>query len=164
MINLGYFIAVNQVLDIYTERSAGQNWQLMLPMLYNYPCITILEPMYYVRARANSHSRVPMSLENNIKKHQSYRDTIICTLKRMNMDNAERKKYIDAIKKKYDNLFLSIAVGYGDKTSAKRYYNQLIHTNRLSFKSLVLYNLFRSNLIGIFASAISKLNKLKKSI
>lgn len=42
---------------IYTEKNAGQNWQLLLPILYKYRCKTILEPLYTVVERASSHSR-----------------------------------------------------------------------------------------------------------
>ena len=34
--------------DIYTEKNAGQNWQLLVPILYRYRCKTILEPLFTV--------------------------------------------------------------------------------------------------------------------
>ena len=37
--------------DIYTEKNAGQNWQLLVPVLYRYRCKTILEPLFTVVER-----------------------------------------------------------------------------------------------------------------
>lgn len=42
--------------DIYTDKNAGQNWQLMLPILYKYRCYTIKKPLYNVVIRQSSHS------------------------------------------------------------------------------------------------------------
>ena len=43
--------------DIYSEKNAGQNWQLLVPILYRYRCKTILEPLFTVVERDASHSR-----------------------------------------------------------------------------------------------------------
>lgn len=44
-------------LDICTSRHAGQNLQLMLPILDGHQCVTLAEPLYYVTVRPDSHSR-----------------------------------------------------------------------------------------------------------
>ena len=43
--------------EIFTSKSAGQNYQLVLPMLYHYRCITIPEVLFSVVINPSSHSR-----------------------------------------------------------------------------------------------------------
>jgi len=89
--------------DIYTSKNAGQNWQLMLPLLYGRTCITIREHLYYILVRAASHSRGQYkSFEQIRDKFSAYENTIIATLSRMsNLPEAEKQSYITSIRKKY---------------------------------------------------------------
>lgn len=43
--------------EIATALNAGQNWQLLLPVLYSYRCITVKERLHTVVMRDDSHSR-----------------------------------------------------------------------------------------------------------
>lgn len=71
-------------LSIYTEKNAGQNWQLLLPVLYSYRCLTIKEILYTVLVRQSSHSRGQYSgYERMLVRYDSYRKTILATLDRM---------------------------------------------------------------------------------
>ncbi len=95
-------------LDIYTERNAGQNWQLMLPVLYSYRCLTINRIMYCVLIRRASHSRGQYSERKKYKKLiNSYRNTILSTLERMQaMPDDVRRDYINKINRLYDKKVL----------------------------------------------------------
>lgn len=44
-------------MDIYAPKGAGQNWQLLLPVLYGRSCVTVREPLYTVVLRQGSHCR-----------------------------------------------------------------------------------------------------------
>lgn len=44
-------------LDIFAPKGAGQNWQLLLPVLYGRSCATVMEPLYTVVLRNGSHCR-----------------------------------------------------------------------------------------------------------
>ena len=71
-------------LNIYTEKNAGQNWQLLLPILYHYRCKTILKPLYTVVARTDSYSRGQCSgYDSSVRKYKSFFNTQIETLKRI---------------------------------------------------------------------------------
>ncbi len=70
-------------LPIYTEKNAGQNWQLLLPVLYKHRCSTILEPLYSVVARTNSHSRISKSSKALKNQILSYKNTLLGTLDRI---------------------------------------------------------------------------------
>lgn len=70
--------------DIYAEKNAGQNWQLLLPVLYQYRCKTILEPLYTVVERNRSHSRGQYSAyEHLLQKNEAFVNAQIETLKRI---------------------------------------------------------------------------------
>ena len=81
--------------EIYVAKNAGQNWQLLLPVLYNYKCITLVDSYLNVLERADSHSRgmYADSFDRQMLRIQSYENTVVATLKQMQMDE-DRKKSI----------------------------------------------------------------------
>ena len=95
-------------LEIYTEKAAGQNWQLMLPVLYKYKCITVPEVKYSVLQRDASHSRGQYSSRKQINKRiNGYRNTILSTLERIKeMPDEERRAYNKKINRLYDKRIL----------------------------------------------------------
>lgn len=113
-------------LDIYTEKNAGQNWQLMLPLLYRYKCITITEPLYNVIERAASHSRGQyVGCEKELKKYTSYESTLTETLKRIKgMQKEQYQKYSDEIHKKYCHNKINITFKYESKAAFKEIYSE----------------------------------------
>ena len=99
---------VNPELEIYTEHDAGQNWQLMLPVLYKHRCVTVNRVMYSVMVRSASHSRGQYAARKQIKKRiNGYRNTIIATINRMHeMPEEERNYYINKINRLYDKKII----------------------------------------------------------
>lgn len=76
-------IALQETTDmsIYTSKDAGQNWQLMLPILYSFRCLTIKEVLYAVVERKVSHSRGQyQGYEKGLHKISVYEKTILSTL------------------------------------------------------------------------------------
>ncbi len=97
-------------LAIFTAKDAGQNWQLMLPILYKYRCVSIREVLYSVVERRTSHSRGQyQGYERSLQKFAVYEQTILETLYRINeMSSEERLGLIKEIKSKYKALRLLI--------------------------------------------------------
>ena len=95
-------------LEIYTEHDAGQNWQLMLPVLYSYRCVTVNRVMYSVLVRDSSHSRGQYSSRKRSNKRiNGYRNTILSTLRRINtMPAAEQRAYAKKINRLYNRKIL----------------------------------------------------------
>ena len=95
-------------LEIYTEHDAGQNWQLMLPVLYSHRCVTVNRVMYSVLVRDTSHSRGQYSSRKPINKRiNGYRRTILSTLQRIDeMPSVERRAYTKKINRLYDKRLL----------------------------------------------------------
>ncbi|MDD4321575.1 MAG: glycosyltransferase family 2 protein [Acidaminococcaceae bacterium] len=64
--------------EIYTEKNAGQNFQLYLPLLYRQKCLTIEKNLYNIVAHDDSHSR---NMTTNGCRQKIYYRTIKNTLK-----------------------------------------------------------------------------------
>ena len=98
--------------DIYTEKNAGQNWQLMLPVLYAYRCKTILEPLYTVVVRGESHSRGQyFGYDRTLVKYDAYVHTLIETVKRIKgISEGERSALLDRIRAQKGRWQFELAV------------------------------------------------------
>lgn len=114
-------------LDIYTDKNAGQNWQLMMPLLYNYKCYTIQEPLYNVVSRLASHSRGQyVGFDRQMAKIASYEQTIHETLKRIiGLPKKDIENYSSAITKKYCKERMYLAYKYRRKDDFKRLYAEV---------------------------------------
>ncbi len=153
-------------LDIYTEKNAGQNWQLMLPLLYHYTCVTIAEPLYNVIERATSHSRGQyVGCEQELKKYSSYENTLTETLKRIKgMQEEQYQKYSDEIHKKYCHIKINTTFKYESRAAFKEIYSEckrcgyLTPTLRLEYLIIQIPHLATS-LINIRSKIKSFFNK-----
>ena len=98
--------------DIYTEKNAGQNWQLMLPVLYAYRCKTILEPLYTVVVRGGSHSRGQyFGYDRTLVKYEAYVQTLLETVKRLKgIPEEERSACLDRIRSQKGRWQFELAV------------------------------------------------------
>lgn len=121
-------------MDIYTEKDAGQNWQLLLPILYQYRCRTILKPLYTVVARSNSHSRGQYNgYDSSVKKFNSYYNTQIETLKRIKSFPKDKvESYKTLFKVDYGWKLYNIALMEGTRENIRHSLN-LIRENSNGF-------------------------------
>lgn len=145
---------------IYTEKNAGQNWQLMLPILYHYRCSTILEPLFHVVQRVDSHSRGQFEgYENTMGRYLAYYNTIIATLDHiLDMDKEDHDNYQKKIHKKYLTILLNHCLCHFDKKNASIFYQSLVQKSiPISFKDRLKVQLLN---IGLLPAAI----KLKRLI
>lgn len=54
------------------EYEVGQNFQMLLPVLYHYPCHTIAEALYTVRVRPDSHSRRARTRQEEEQRYAAF--------------------------------------------------------------------------------------------
>lgn len=82
-------------LDICTSRHAGQNLQLLLPILCGHQCLTLDEPIYYVTERPTSHSRGQYQKPQELfDKSLAFESVLIGTLFKLNhMTDQDKLKY-----------------------------------------------------------------------
>lgn len=92
--------------EIYTNKDAGQNWQLMLPLLYNSKCLTIDEFMYNYLVRKDSHSRGQyVTMSQKCQRYIVYENTILNTIDNIvKMADTEKDKYKKQIRLKYRKI------------------------------------------------------------
>ena len=112
--------------EIYVDKPAGQNWQMMLPILYSYKCFTIKEPLYNILSHNDSHSRADRTIEDWINTWKVHENTIVGTLERMSqLTEKDREKQK---KKKKIRYILKITEFYkinGYYKEALNYYKKL---------------------------------------
>ncbi|MDD4781968.1 MAG: glycosyltransferase family A protein [Tissierellia bacterium] len=104
-----------------SNQYGGQNWQLLLPLLYKKKCYTIEEHLFNVLNRANSHSRGRFkSIEDQIKKYKEHRKILFETLDRIqNMSNIERQEYKRLIYIKYEKKLIYLLARKNKKEAVK---------------------------------------------
>lgn len=130
-------------LNIYTAKNAGQNWQILLPLLYRKQCRTIPNQLYSILARASSHSRGKYtSLEQLILKYEAYENSIINTLENMQIPQCEKIQYIDKIKHSYQVLRLSAYINFRHKSEALRLKKYILEYNgSINFRLAILFSI-----------------------
>ena len=150
-------------LPIYTEKNAGQNWQLMLPVLYRYRCSTILEPLYNVVYRLDSHSRGQyVGYEETVLKFKSYYKTIIATLEHIkNIEDCKLIYYKKEIDKSYNKLFFICSLSNCRKKESEIYYKSLIQLSvPIPFRDRIKYCFLKMGLLPF----VLKLRTLIKNV
>jgi len=126
----GKYMAKMEIIDmtipkrnIYTEKDAGQNWQIMLPLLYKRKCLVINQPLYSVVERKSSHSRTKGRIEFYLSRIQAYENTILETLKTMpEISEEDRENFQRLVKEKYINERFNIAVQNGNRKLINKFY------------------------------------------
>lgn len=114
--------------EIFSMRGAGQNWQILLPLLYQFKCLTLTESHFVIVERATSHSRQgERTMEDTLKKYRIHENTLIQTIMRMSFhDQSEKSHYLNVINRKYRITELRQAVNYKRKTEARESFHKLL--------------------------------------
>ena len=122
IVRMDAFLLVNPNKTIYVQKDAGQNWQMLLPIMYSYKCITLEESLFCVLERAASHSRgLYSTYEEQLKKISAYSNTILATLERISaMPHSEKLKYENEIIKKYKLQELELSVIFDKKDDERK--------------------------------------------
>mgnify|MGYP005765898419 CR=1 FL=1 len=76
-----YMLRSKAFFEIYPDGkipvyNVGQNFQMLLPILYRYPCPTIDTELYGVAVRKGSHSRRKLTYAETVEKYQEYENLI----------------------------------------------------------------------------------------
>lgn len=116
---------------IYTEKNAGQNFQLYLPILYKHQCLTIERYLYNIVAHDDSHSR---DIKTNADRQKIYYRTIKKTLEKIPMDNNYRKYLMI----KVESITSMNINSYNSKRSYRMYTKRAIK-GLLPYGLVVLY-------------------------
>lgn len=123
------FDAINPEREIYESRE-GQNWQLMLPMLYAYRAGYMDRAMFYFVQRKNSISHAA-SADKDKMLAQTRELINILTITVKGMKIPEEEKCLRLIEDKYDKVFLYLASVYKDRALLKKQYKKLKNKKQL---------------------------------
>ncbi len=148
-------------MPIFTAKAAGQNWQLMLPVLYHYRCSTILEPLYRVVWREGSHSREKNNFTQYVEKQQLYAQTILATLDRIeSISGKDKQRYGQMVRVKYANLLFEKALEVNSAMAISVFYPELKSLGCLSMRQRVKAFMFRCGLLRTAKYAKNVVRKL----
>ncbi len=160
LIRMSCFDLVCKNRDIYTEKKAGQNWQMLLPLLYSYKCRTIEEHLFSVLIRSESHSRIGKNNYSHLlEQSECYKRTIINTLDRIElMCDTEREQYKKKIEVKYLLQNYQNAVRFGNKTDARRLKKEISNAGgKVSLFSDISFRLTKSHFHSLALPLIKRI-------
>lgn len=154
------FDLINPSREIYPSRE-GQNWQLLLPMFYNFRSGYIDKPMFYFVFRQDSVSNVTQiqSVDRLINQKNEYEKILIETI--VSMKISEEATYISRVRIKYSKIRFRIYVEHKMKLQAKTEYMFLKKNGALNLKTRMLYLKTKNK---FFDSIVSFLVKVKRSL
>lgn len=122
MIRMEAFDKANPEREIYVEKKAGQNWQILLPALYNKKCKTLKESLFCILERTGSHCRADGdSFEKQLDRFACYDRTIITTLERMSISIEEKKAYLKKVARLSHQRDLLLAIRFRNRTNVWKF-------------------------------------------
>ena len=155
--------------DIYSEKNAGQNWQLLVPILYRYRCKTILEPLFTVVERTASHSRGQYSgYARDVVKKEAYLRTQRATLERIeDIPEDKRARYLKQLQALSDRRMLDMAIHRNNRAGALEWLRRCkdgMDKTEYRTKSICLHLPGGTRLLNAYKDLHHRLHLLKKSL
>ena len=144
---------------IYMEKNAGQNWQLLLPLLYSYQCISIPDVVLNVVQRVSSHSRGQYrGYEQTLLKYASYEHTITHTLMSIKgMDEVKCANYIRQVRLNYIHMKLYVAFKYKRRSDFNELYDMLCKNEELKQREVLMNLLFYVPGVRLFLQVVGRI-------
>lgn len=136
MIRTYDFDKVNPSRDIFEYRR-GQNWQLLMPILYKYDWSFLNVPLYNYVVYENSMSHIKETYEEKIIRNNEHKKVIIETLNRMVMPKNEKESLLFDIEGFYNKINMGYAYSVGNKVDYKKYFNICKKHNCVSYKDYI---------------------------
>lgn len=163
MIRVAMMRDVNPEMDIFASRE-GQNFQMLMPIYYQYPRIFVDECLYHYVVYAGSLSRRFDTLEKNILRADALLEIIWQTLDRMQMPDDEREKYKAAAQ--IDDLVKRYAYGmrFYDRAYSLQIFSRLEACGHISDIPLWQRMIVRCNVLFCLYTALDKTQKSIKSM
>lgn len=134
MIRLSSFDAVLPNREIFVTRKGGQNWQLLLPLAWSYPCWQMEDILTFYRVRANSHSRSANTLQKRLDYYDMCEESVLQTLARIPGTEA----YEVPVRCDYAMKRLTAARRAKNDEARRHLYRQLTAQPQLRQKKLLL--------------------------
>lgn len=111
------------------EGQCGQNWQLLLPIAYKYPCGFMDDVLYFYLERKASHSHFIDTLQKNYERAYQQYETLLQTLLAIDMDKNDKEKYTKLLLERYSKKYFSLAYQMGEPSFLKKEFANLKDLN-----------------------------------
>lgn len=138
MLRMEGFRKVNPEMDIYEARR-GQNWQLLLPVYYEYDRHYLDVPVYNYIIYEKSMSHGLKTYEDFMKRYEENGAIQSETIKRMLISEEEKAKYLHRIDMMTTRLYLYAAMGAHKKPEFKEQYKKLRKNGEITMKDRARY-------------------------
>jgi glycosyltransferase involved in cell wall biosynthesis len=158
LVRTAVFRDVNPKMSIYPGKR-GQNYQLLLPLIWKYKFGYIDKPLYHYIVYENSMSRGDTDYHKVELRCDGLQTIIIETLKRMNLPGADFNFYRDMTYDKYHIIKMKMAIKFGEKKEFIKHYKALNGTCPLDLKILSVFIH-----IPAFLFVTKLLNQLKSNL
>ncbi len=141
MFRVADFLKVNPNRSVYPARR-GQNWQMLLPMYYNYKRYFFDKSLYKYVIYKNSMSK-DFSYAQELERAEEHQKIIIETLSNIDMTEEDFQKAEKLVKTSYAKRILRLSSKNGDRKTAKesmrvlKTYNAVTIRNKIEF--ILLY-------------------------
>ncbi len=132
MIDMKKYAVANPDRYIFPTRT-GQDWQILLPILYKYKCGYLDEALYtYIVREGSLSDQSKHTLQERYEKYQRYQEIIIQTIKHMQIETYEH--YEKMVYVQYAERSIDMAYNERNKDIAKEAYTMLKRLKSSSFK------------------------------
>lgn len=151
-------------LKIY-ESSAGQNWQILIPIASKYKCGFVDEDLYMIAVRHDSHSRQKRTVTELIARYTELRKILEIAIGLSRRCDRDYEYILDV---KYSKIYMRIYLEHRQFDLAKIEYKKLKSINEISKEDYFLYvkNLypFRFKVLQGYILIGRIINKIKRMI
>lgn len=160
MLNLDILFSILCGREIWTCHDAGQNWQLMLPMLLHHKCLTINEPLYSVVRRKESHSRTAKDYKETIRRVETHKNVRLHTLTGLDFSRKELEKYSRLVLRQADEELMKVSFVADDRDVYLKAGEEANMYSALHFGHRIAFFIFkRSEFIFHFLSKCRRIIK-----
>lgn len=144
LLRMKSFLKVNPKREIYVS-NGGQNWQMLLPICFDYKCGYIDQGLYTYVVRENSHSHIGSNnFDKELERLEGYKDILLNTIKKINLD---QKKYEKLINTKYHRREMMLGLKFKNRKFAQERYKKLKQNKELMLVDKIYY-VFGINIIS----------------
>ncbi len=121
------------------ESRIGQNYQILLPIVYHEKWGYIDKTLYKYILHKNSHSNMNNSdYESEIKRFKNHEETLYVLLEEI-CNFEDKKRYTSEVYRHFHKFYLRLANKYGRKKEMKKYYIQLKKVDANGTKEKIYY-------------------------
>ncbi len=129
--------------EIFPARK-GQNYQMLLPLYYQYKRYFLNKPLYnYVRYESNMSKIDNGSLTETLMRNNHHQGILLNTLSTMKMGDKEKSHYMNIVNAHYARINFKVAMEHREYELVKQVYNDLKKLDQLTIKIKVKYIITR---------------------